>query len=297
MGAEVTLGTFCRENGHMLCDYPDLYAYGHESSGVGIYCLMCAGTVNEKIFFPSRRRHTRSLCDWSSDVCSSDLSSCGRSLVPSSIGLFVMMVLFVLLTKDRPQELGLAPLGEASMPPVPPRPTGNFVLLSLKALRLGSEQLVFWVLAATFFICGLSSYGLTQTHFVPYCGDLGFPLVTSASLLAMIGVCDLIGTIGSGWLSDRYDNRWLLAIYYGLRGVSLVWLVTSNVSLVAMIAFTVIYGLDFIATVPPTVRLTVAAFGREMGPAVFGWIFAAHQLGVGFMAVWAGVNRIWLGHH
>ena len=135
------------------------------------------------------------------------------ALVPSSIGLFVMMVLFVLLTKDRPQELGLAPLGEASMPPVPPRPTANFVLLSLKALRLGSEQLVFWVLAATFFICGLSSYGLTQTHFVPYCGDLGFPLVTSASLLAMIGVCDLIGTIGSGWLSDRYDNRWLLAIY------------------------------------------------------------------------------------
>jgi predicted MFS family arabinose efflux permease len=111
----------------------------------------------------------------------------------------------------------------------------------------------------------------------------------------MIGVCDLIGTIGSGWLSDRYDNRWLLAIYYGLRGVSLVWLVTSNVSLVAMIAFTIIYGLDFIATVPPTVRLTVAAFGREIGPAVFGWIFAAHQLGVGFMAASAGVSRDALG--
>ncbi len=217
------------------------------------------------------------------------------ALVPTTIGLFVMMVLFVLLTKDRPQELGLAPLGEASMPPIPPRPTGNFVLLSLKALRLGSEQLVFWVLAATFFICGLSSYGLTQTHFVPFCGDLGFPLVTSANLLAMIGVCDLIGTIGSGWLSDRYDNRWLLATYYGLRGVSLVWLVTSDVSLVAMIAFAVVYGLDFIATVPPTVRLTVSAFGREMGPAVFGWIFAAHQVGVGFMATSAGVSRDALG--
>src|SRR6202048_4543098 len=153
------------------------------------------------------------------------------ALAPSSIGLFVMMVLFVLLTKDRPQELGLAPLGEASMPPVPPRPTDNFVLLSLKALRLGSQQLVFWVLAATFFICGLSSYGLTQTHFVPYCGDLGFPLVTSASLLAMIGVCDLIGTIGSGWLSDRFDNRWLLAIYYAFRGVSLIWLGARGVAL------------------------------------------------------------------
>lgn len=217
------------------------------------------------------------------------------ALIPSSVGLLVMIVLFLLLTRDRPQELGLAPLGEASMPPIPPRPTGNFVMLSFRALGLGSRRLVFWVLAATFFICGLSSYGLTQTHFVPFCGDLGFPLVTSASLLAMIGVCDLIGTIGSGWLSDRYDNRWLLAIYYGLRGVSLVWLVTSDVSLVAMVAFAVVYGLDFIATVPPTVRLTVSSFGREMGPAVFGWIFAAHQLGVGFMALSAGVSRDALG--
>jgi sugar phosphate permease len=217
------------------------------------------------------------------------------ALIPSAIGLFVMIVLFVLLTKDRPQELGLAPLGEASMPPVPPRPTDNFVLLSLNALRIGSGRLVFWVLAATFFVCGLSSYGLTATHLVPFCGDLGFPLVTSASLLATIGVCDLIGTIGSGWLSDRFDNRWLLAIYYGFRGVSLIWLVNSNASLVAMMTFAVVYGLDFIATVPPTVRLTVGTFGREMGPAVFGWMFAAHQLGVGLMALSAGISRDALG--
>jgi sugar phosphate permease len=217
------------------------------------------------------------------------------ALLPSSVGLFAMLILFVLLTRDRPQELGLAPLGESSMPPIPPRPAANFVLLSFRALRLGSERLVFWVLAATFFICGLSSYGLTQTHFVPFCGDLGFPLVTSASLLALIGVCDLFGTIGSGWLSDRYDNRWLLAIYYGLRGASLVWLVTSNVSIAAMMVFSVIYGLDFIATVPPTVRLTVSTFGRETGPAVFGWVFAAHQLGVGLMALSAGASRDMLG--
>jgi len=200
------------------------------------------------------------------------------ALVPSSIGLFVMMVLFVLLTKDRPQELGLAPLGEASMPPVPPAAHRQFRAAEFESPPSWVGAVGVLGAGGHLLLCGLSSYGLTQTHFVPYCGDLGFPLVTSASLLAMIGVCDLIGTIGSGWLSDRYDNRWLLAIYYGLRGVSLVWLVTSNVSLVAMIAFTVIYGLDFIATVPPTVRFTVAAFGREMGPAVFGWIFAAHQL-------------------
>jgi predicted MFS family arabinose efflux permease len=167
-------------------------------------------------------------------------------------------------------------------------------MLSLQALRMGSTRLVFWVLAATFFICGISSYGLTQTHFVPFCGDLGFPILASASLLSVIGVCDLIGTIGSGWLSDRYDNRGLLAIYYALRGASLIWLVYSQVSLVTMIAFAVVYGLDFIATVPPTVRLTVSAFGRERGPVVFGWIFAAHQLGVGVMAFGGGVSRdIW----
>lgn len=217
------------------------------------------------------------------------------ALAPSSIGLFVIMVLFLVLTKDRPQELGLAPVGETLVPPIPPRPRDNFVLLSFKALALGSGRMVFWVLAATFFVCGLSSYGLTQTHFVPYCGDLGIPIVTSAGLLATIGVCDLIGTIGSGWLSDRYDNRWLLAIYYALRGVSLIWLVNSNASLVAMMAFAVVYGLDFIATVPPTVRLIVGAFGRETGPAVFGWVFAAHQLGVGLMALGAGLSRDALG--
>jgi len=217
------------------------------------------------------------------------------ALVPSSIGLLVMTILFVTLSKDRPQELGLPPFGEVTMPLVPPQPTVNFVLLSLQALRMGSGQMVFWVLAATFFICGVSSYGLTATHFVPFCGDLGFPLVISASLLSVIGICDLLGTIGSGWLSDRYDNRWLLAIYYAFRGVSLVWLVWSDVSLVAMMAFAVVYGLDFIATVPPTVRLTIGAFGREVGPVVFGWVFAAHQLGVGVMAFLTGLSRDELG--
>jgi len=217
------------------------------------------------------------------------------ALVPSSVGLLVMLVIFLLLITDRPQALQVAPFGETKIPPIPPQPTGNFVLLSMQALRLGSGRLVFWILAATFFICGISSYGLTQTHFVPFCGDLGLPIVASASLLSVIGVCDLIGTIGSGWLSDRYDNRALLAIYYALRGASLIWLVYSSVSLVTMVGFAVVYGLDFIATVPPTVRLTVSAFGRESGPAVFGWIFAAHQLGVGVMAFGAGIGRDALG--
>jgi len=217
------------------------------------------------------------------------------ALIPSGVGLLTMLILFQLLAKERPQDLGLAPYGDTIVPPVPATPTANFVAISFQGLRTASTRLIFWVLALTFAICGLSSYGLTSTHFVPFCGDLGFPLVASASFLAMIGVFDLIGTIGSGWLSDRYDNRLLLAIYYAFRGLSLIWLVQSGASFVAMAAFAVVYGLDFIATVPPTVRLAIGAFGREMGPVVFGWIFAAHQLGVGVMAFAAGVSRDALG--
>jgi sugar phosphate permease len=217
------------------------------------------------------------------------------ALIPSGLGLLLMLILFLLLGKDRPQDLGLAPYGETGVQPLPPEASENFVAISFQGLRMASTRLVFWVLALTFFVCGVSSYGLTSTHFVPFCGDLGLPLVTSASLLAVIGVFDLVGTIGSGWLSDRLDNRLLLGIYYGFRGLSLIWLVESNATLAAMSAFAILYGLDFIATVPPTVKLTVGAFGREMGPVVFGWIFAAHQLGVGLMALSAGLSRDALG--
>ncbi len=147
----------------------------------------------------------------------------------------------------------------------------------------------------TFAICGVSSFGLTQAHLVPFCGDLGIPFAAAAWLLAVIGVCDLIGTIGSGWLSDRFDNRWLLVWYYGLRGIGLIWLVYADVSIMGLTIFAIIYGLDFIATVPPTVRLTVQTFGREMGPAVFGWIFAAHHVAAGLMTFGAGVSRDALG--
>ena len=141
----------------------------------------------------------------------------------------------------------------------------------------------------------VTSFRLYLVHFVPFCGDVGVPLGTAAWLMAVIGICDLIGTIGSGWLSDRYDNRWLLAWYYALRGVALLWLVSVQPTMVGLTIFAVIYGLDFIATVPPSVRLTVVTFGREMGPAVFAWIFAAHHVAAGVMAFGTGVSRDMLG--
>lgn len=215
-------------------------------------------------------------------------------LIPS-LGAALSWLLFLWLARDRPQDLDLPAVGETAVSPVPPTPTANFVALSLQALALGSKRPVFWILAATFAICGVSSFGVTQAHLVPFCGDLGVPLGTAAWLMAVIGICDLIGTIGSGWLSDRYDNRWLLAWYYALRGVALLWLVSAQPTMVGLTIFAVIYGLDFIATVPPSVRLTVVNFGREMGPAVFAWIFAAHHVAAGVMAFGTGVSRDMLG--
>jgi len=190
-------------------------------------------------------------------------------------------LLGLIFARDRPADLGLAPCGDDGAP----APAGNPFAISVKALITASGSLTFWVLAFTFFVCGVSSLGL-MPHFVTLCGDFGIGPIVSTSLL------DLIGTIGSGWLSDRYDNRWLLAwYYYGLRGLALIWLSYSGFSMVGLSLFAVFYGLDFIARGPPSVRLTAKALGREQAPVVFGWIFAAHQLGAGVMAFAAGASR------
>jgi sugar phosphate permease len=212
------------------------------------------------------------------------------ALVPPAVVIAVLGLAFVLFSVERPADIGLAPYGEDKIAPTPPRPSGNAFGLSFHALGLGMNSLTFWVLAFTFGICGVSSLGLTP-HFVTLCGDFGIGPITSTGLLAAIGVCDLFGTIGSGWLSDRFDNRWLLAGYYGFRGVALIWLPYSGFTLTGLSFFAVLYGLDFIATIPPSVKLTATTFGREQAPLVFGWIFAAHQLGAGLMAFAAGVSR------
>jgi predicted MFS family arabinose efflux permease len=147
------------------------------------------------------------------------------------------------------------------------------------------------VIAGTFFICGLSTSGVVQQHFIPYCADWGVNQVTAASMLAMMGVFNFIGTILSGWLSDRFDNRILLAWYYGLRGLSLMWLPFSGFDMVSLTIFAVFFGLDFIATVPPTVKLAAQHFGAAKGPIIFGWAFAAHQLGGAVSALAAGMSR------
>ena len=212
------------------------------------------------------------------------------ALAPSAALVGVVAVAFFLFSPDWPSDIGLPPYGDTTVIDRPVVPRGNAVALSVGALRHASSTMVFWVLAFTFFVCGVSSFGL-MPHFVTMCGDFGISPIVSTGMLALIGVCDLIGTIGSGWLSDRYDNRWLLGIYYGFRGVSLIWLPFRRFSMFGLSAFAMFYGLDFIATIPPTVRLTARKFGPDQAPLVFGWMFAAHQVGAGIMAMIAGESR------
>jgi predicted MFS family arabinose efflux permease len=195
--------------------------------------------------------------------------------------------------RDRPSELGLVPFGEPEGTPVaaPPRPTTSIALAALGALREASRTRIFWILFATFFICGASTNGLIQTHLIPLCADFGVPEVRAAGMLALMGVFDFIGTVASGWLSDRYDNRWLLFWYYALRGLSLLYLPFSDFTFYGLSLFAVFYGLDWIATVPPTVKLTADGFGRERANLVFGWVFAGHQLGAATAAFGAGLSR------
>jgi len=165
-----------------------------------------------------------------------------------------------------------------------PAAIGNPFASSLRVLGEASASPTFWMLFFTFFVCGLSTNGLVQNHFIPLCHDMGLEEVAAAGVLAMMGAFDFVGTIGSGWLTDRFDSRKLLFIYYGLRGLSLIALPYTDFSFFGLSIFAVFYGLDWIATVPPTVRLAAQEFGRDKGPLVFGWAFAAHQLGASVAA-------------
>ncbi|MET0430947.1 MAG: MFS transporter [Hyphomicrobium sp.] len=205
----------------------------------------------------------------------------------------VAAVVVFLLMRDRPADIGLPPFGASDIVPTPPHREsfGALLLTPLVILKDAAQTGAFWVLFGTFFICGLSTNGLIQTHFIALCGDFGLASVTAASVLAMMGIFDFFGTIGSGWLSDRFDNRWLLFWYYGLRGLSLLYLPYTDFTFYGLSLFAMFYGLDWIATVPPTVKLTTRYFGAEKTNVVFGWIFAGHQLGAATAAYGAGFTR------
>jgi predicted MFS family arabinose efflux permease len=176
------------------------------------------------------------------------------------------------------------------------RSASSAFTVPLVALARATRSRDFWLLAGTFFICGASTNGLIGTHLIPAAHDHGIPEVAAAGLLAMMGVFDFAGTTASGWLTDRWSSRHLLFWYYALRGLSLLFLPTalaagSGATGPALTMFAMFYGLDWIATVPPTVRLANEAFGIESGPMMFGWVVAAHQVGAAASAYAAGLTR------
>ena len=251
------------------------------------------------------------------------------AMVPAIAGCAVSAVAYWLLAPDWPEEIGLTPYGEPAigqaasrendaplgpaqnggeigvpLPSIPAarpgmtmenardRPPGfAAVSLSLDILREAAGTRAFLAIAGTFFVCGLSTAGTMQQHFIPLCADHGVGAVRAASVLAAMGVFNFAGTVASGWLSDRIDARVLLAWYYGVRGIVLMWLPFSAFDVVSLSVFAVFFGLDFIATLPPTVKLAAQSFGPEASPIVFGWAFASHQLGGAVAAVAAGVSR------
>jgi sugar phosphate permease len=216
-------------------------------------------------------------------------------LIVGGIALLVAIPI-ALFMRDRPEDIGLRPFGAPAGVKLEDPPllrSGNPLRTAFTTLARASKKRDFWLLFGTFFICGASTNGFIGTHFIPACGDHGIPEVRAAGYLAMMGAFDLVGTTLSGWLSDRWSSRYLLFWYYGLRGLSLLFVpyAFGVNGLFGLPLFALFYGLDWVATVPPTVRLTIDAFGREEGPIVFGWVSAGHQLGAGAIALVAGMIR------
>lgn len=206
------------------------------------------------------------------------------------LGVIALAILIPIafLMKDDPAQIGLEPYGGRPLQPAAATMGG----VMLRALRTPE----FWLLAGSFFVCGATSAGIVGTHFIPHSLDHGIAEATAAGALALMGAMNFIGTVGSGWLTDRVDPRKLLAIYYTFRGVSLLALpfITHEWGLVF---FAILFGLDYIATVPPTVTLVATTFGRHNVGSVFGWVFFSHQVGAASLAFAGGWMRVTFGDY
>jgi predicted MFS family arabinose efflux permease len=255
-----------------------------ERRGLVLGILTAANATGQLIFLPLLAQVVTSH-DWRS-----------ATYIVAGAAAAVFLVVLVWL-KDQPSDVGLLPYG-AVQPQTQAPPEQSVAQSPLRGLFWAARSREFWILAGSFFVCGASTNGLIGTHLIPACIDHGIPEVTAAGLLAAMGVFDLVGTTASGWLTDRFSSRLLLCCYYALRGLSLLFLPFALSSQDVWLAgFAVFYGLDWIATVPPTVRLTADAFGKENVGVVYGWIGASHQLGASLAALSAGLIRTSLGDY
>ncbi|MFD8891335.1 MFS transporter [Streptomyces sp. NPDC059566] len=239
--------------------------------------LTAAGASGQLVFLP--------LLAWLVDQHGWRPATVTVSLSALAVAPFVW-----LLMRDHPADVGLAPYGGTYEPK--PAPTPGATRRALKVLLDAARTGPFWLLAGTFAICGASTNGLVRTHFVPAAHDHGMPVTAAAGLLAVVGVFDVIGTVASGWFTDRFDSRRLLAVYYALRGISLLFLPILLAPSVRppLVFFIVFYGLDWVATVPPTIALCREHYGDD-GAIVFGWVLASHQLGAAVVAFLGGLAR------
>ena len=252
--------------------------------GLVVGALTAAGATGQLIFLPALGWMAQNL---------------GWRTAAITVGLAALAVVPVvaIFLRNRPSDLGLRAYG-ATEADTAPLTTGSPIMNAFRGLRLGIRSRDFWLLAGSFFICGASTNGLIGTHLIPASMDHGMAEVTAASLLAVIGVFDVVGTLASGYLTDRFDSRWLLFCYYGLRGLSLLLLpYVFGSAHFGLILFIVFYGLDWVATVPPTIQLARRVFGQQNFAIVYGWIFAAHQLGAASIAFAAGAVRTVFGDY
>lgn len=249
--------------------------------------LLTAATATGQLIFLPGLSHMALTYGWKS--VSITVASCSLAVVP-----FIYLFL-----REKPGDLGLLPYGAPAdwQPPAPSDLSAG--ALAIDTLKQGSKKKDFWYLFGSFFVCGLSTSGLIGTHFIPAAHDHGMPTTLAASLLAMVGIFDVIGTLFSGWLTDRYDPRKLLFFYYGLRGLSLFLLPSILFSTVhpSTLVFVIFYGLDWVATVPPTIMLCRAVLGPSRASVVYGWVFAAHQIGGAVAAFGAAILRVQLGDY
>lgn len=227
----------------------------------------------------------------------------------ASFGIAVMCIALIPLVwvviRDRPKDVGLRPYGstEDITSEEGSQNTTHSAISAARAalttLAFAAKTRAFWLLAGTFFICGWTTNGIISTHFVPATHDHGMGATTAAGLLALVGVFDIIGTIGSGWLTDRVNPRLLLGIYYGLRGVALIALpvILGPEIDPPLVLVMILFGLDWVATVPPTATLCREIYGTERGSIIFGWVFAAHMIGAAVAASASSVMREQFGNY
>jgi len=257
-----------------------------ERKGLVIGALTAAAATGQLIFLPT---------------LSTFAITYGWKSVSITVGIaaLVMVPLIYILLPERPSDIGVRPFGAQEDWQAPSQLKGNAAALAVNTLREAVRVKNFWYLVISFFVCGLSTSGLIGTHFIPAAHDHGMMEVAAASLLALIGVFDVVGTLFSGWLTDRIDPRKLLFFYYFLRGLSLFLLPSILFATVhpSTLFFVIFYGLDWVATVPPTILLCRTVLGPERATVVYGWVFAAHQIGGSIAAFGAGVARVKFGDY